>query len=134
MLVFNSTCPPSIYPPERSSQFRGANTVTQQWGGGGGLKERYGTGTDVINSPWISQCHRNRKEGAHVLSSSEEIAFNGMFCMCPGIHSTLVQKTPGGKSRTDSACPGYPVQDHRLWICHDTIRLVRYPHRLGCIS
>lgn len=27
----------------------------------GGLKERYGTGSDVINSPWISQCHRNRK-------------------------------------------------------------------------
>lgn len=103
---------PFILPnaPPRSSR---ANTVTQQWLSHwvlivlphdwlevcvmwGTIKERYGTMSDVINSPWISQCHRNRKpffrRGAHGLSSSEEIAFNGMFCMCTGIHSILVQK------------------------------------------
>ncbi len=55
-----------------------------------------------------------------MLSSSQEIVFNGMFCMCPGIDCTLVQKPPsGGKYRTDSVCRiSSQVQEHRLWIRH----------------
>lgn len=113
----------------------------------GGLKERYGTGSDVINSPWISQCHRNRKPFFFFFAGEPTCCHHQrrqhlMACFAcvqgyiPHQCRKPLEEKAGliGKSRTDSACPGYPVQDHRLWICHGIIRLVRYPHRLGCIS
>lgn len=89
-------------------------------------KKVNGTDSDVINSHWINQSHRNRKvffssiRDIHALSSSKQIAFNGMFCMCPAIHS-ISHKPSAGKSTTDREDPGYPLKartaDYGYCIC-----------------